>query len=218
MIPHHHLDPEELLDYATGAAPEWASLLAACHLTLCEQCRRDVRLYEQVGGALLGSLEPADAPPPSLERIVATERVPDDAPSVVEPSPITREAGLPVVIEPYFKEANPRWRFSAPRVAQIPLKLSVNDCPMFVVRFSPGYRVPEHTHTARETLLLFAGTITDGTTGEHFYPGDVYRSERGFKHDQYVGRDEPCISLVVNEGRVRPSSWIGRVLARLAGV
>jgi putative transcriptional regulator len=216
VSPQTHPDPEELLAHAAGSAPDWVSLVVACHLTLCERCRNELVLLDDLGAALLESVEPQRGNGDLLGQILATPREPASAPRAVPP-PLP-DPSLPRVLLPYFAEATPRWRFLAPGVRHIPLKLNVNGTPVRLIRFRPGYVIPEHSHTGRETLLVFNGTIGDSRTGVEYARGDLCRSDTDTMHEQPIGDGAPCISLVVAEGKVRPTSWVGRALARLTGV
>ena len=58
----HHLGAESLMSYAAGAMPAALSALAGAHIAMCHHCRRELTLFEHVGGALLQSLAPIPAP------------------------------------------------------------------------------------------------------------------------------------------------------------
>jgi len=46
----HHLDEATLLSYAAGTLGEALSVAAACHISMCSQCRSAVRQAEALGG------------------------------------------------------------------------------------------------------------------------------------------------------------------------
>ena len=49
----HHLTDDLLMGYAAGVLPEAFSLVAATHVSLCDDCRARLAAFEAVGGAVL---------------------------------------------------------------------------------------------------------------------------------------------------------------------
>lgn len=215
MNPVHHPDEEDLLGYASGTSPEWLSLVVACHLTYCPECRSDVELYEDLGGALVDSMvtKRADAPGATAREIAARPRPPERA-----PLPEIGVAGLPRPLAPYLSSSHPRWKFLAPGLRHIPLNFSVGGVPARIIRFAAGFRIPEHRHQGLETLLVLDGMLHDTTTGESFRKGDLSRREADTRHSQAIDRKEPCTCLVVTAAPVVPSTLMGRILKAITGV
>src|SRR3546814_10145114 len=77
--PNHHIPAELLLDYAAGNLAESWSLVVACHLTLCPQCRRELAAIEQAAGSLLEHAEARPMRPGAFEA-VAAQHGPQDRP------------------------------------------------------------------------------------------------------------------------------------------
>ena len=53
----HHLDDATILSYAAGTLGEALSVAAACHISMCSECRSAVRSAEALGGEILDDLE-----------------------------------------------------------------------------------------------------------------------------------------------------------------
>ena len=53
----HHLDDATILSYAAGTLGEALSVAAACHISMCPECRTAVRKAEALGGEILDDLE-----------------------------------------------------------------------------------------------------------------------------------------------------------------
>ena len=53
----HHLDEATILSYAAGTLGEALSVAAACHISMCTECRAAVRKAEALGGEMLDDLE-----------------------------------------------------------------------------------------------------------------------------------------------------------------
>lgn len=214
MTPLHHPEEEELVGYASGTSPEWVSLVVACHLTFCAACRDDVALFDDVGGALLDSLGTGEGRSIGASaRDVASRPRPDVAPAVAMPV-----SGLPRPLAPYLPKESVAWRFLAPGLRHIPLDFSVGGVPARIIRFAPGFRIPEHAHQGLEMLLVFDGILHDSVTGEVFHKGDVSRREPGTTHAQWIDKSEPCTCLVVSAAPVLPSTLMGRILKAITGV
>jgi putative transcriptional regulator len=215
MTPSHHPEPDELLAYASGTCEEWEALVVACHLTYCEECRTESALLDEVGGVLLGELEGGGG-------ATRPDAAPREAPSA-QPAAPSRSAfhvaiGLPRPLHAYFRDAAPKWRFLAPGVQHIPLSFSVGGVPARVVRFKPGFVVPEHSHQGLEMVLVLSGELRDSATAETFRAGDLSRREAGTGHAQEIIGPDPCVALVVSTRTIRPATLWGRILQSLTGV
>ena len=60
MTISHHLDTATVLAYAAGSLDDCLSVVAACHVAMCEECQVEVHQAEAIGGAMLetaGSIE-----------------------------------------------------------------------------------------------------------------------------------------------------------------
>jgi putative transcriptional regulator len=221
MTPTHHPELDDLIAYASGTSPEWLALVVACHLTFCPECRAEVALLDDVGGALLGDLvrtpnhdaaEGSGAPIPVLGPPTPA------AEEVRTARHLSPEVGaLPRPLHDYFADDPPRFRFLAPGVKHIPLTFSVGGIPGRVVRFAPGFIVPHHAHTGTERVLVLDGELEDAVTGERFVNGDLSQRAEGTHHAQRI-LDDGCVALVVTDGPIVPSSWWGKVLKALTGV
>jgi putative transcriptional regulator len=220
-MPSHHLEADEVFDYSTGSGPEWKSLLASCHLTLCPRCRDEVNVLEELGGALLddelddddaAELRPVAPPPPQAAppRDVPARRPDWDA--------FAAAHGIPRAVGAFIREERPRWHFFAPGVQEVPLTLEVEGTPARLLRFREGFTIPRHDHEGDEWLLVFTGSIRDSDSEIVFRAGDICRGGAGTLHEQIIGSDEPCVCLVLNVGSVVPTSFLGRVLKKIAGI
>jgi putative transcriptional regulator len=218
MTPSHHPDADELVGYASGAAPEWISLVVACHLTYCEECRGEIELLDDLGGVLLGGLDRgSETGPLALPDATARARKPAAPPAPTRHAAPESTAMIPRPLHDYFAD-EPRFRFLAPGIQHIPLSFSVGGVPARIVRFKPGFMIPDHAHTGLEMVLVLDGEITDGVTKELFRTGDLSRRDEGTAHSQRVTSQDPCVCLVVSAKPIVPSTAWGRILKALTGV
>ncbi|HVW30425.1 MAG TPA: ChrR family anti-sigma-E factor [Polyangiaceae bacterium] len=216
MTPTHHPDPDDLASYASGVAPEWMSVVVACHLTYCAECRDEVALLDDLGGALLDTL--ADPGGAALEAPRAGARTAEPPkPAKYVDSPVAR--GIPRPLHRYFKDPVPTWRFLAPGVKHVPVSLTVGDLPVRLLQFKPGLSIPEHRHTGTEMVLVLDGVLEDTATRDVFRTGDLSRRDQDTGcHGNVVTSKDPCVCLVVTDGPVDPATMWGRILKALTGL
>src|SRR4051812_11171975 len=85
MSSARHPSPEVLAAYAAGSLRPAFALVAAAHIRGCAHCRSDIALMEEVGGALLDELPPAEMAPEALEQVLA--RIDQGSEPILLPEP-----------------------------------------------------------------------------------------------------------------------------------
>lgn len=222
-LPHHHAPPEDLLAYASGTADPWLETLVACHLTLCPACREEVETLDALGGLLLSD-EQSDVPFALPPAPLSSARPPGASAGAIREDgrrlelPESLLPVLPRPVHAHIRDDKPRFRFQIPGVRGMPLTLEGGGRPVQLVRFAPGYVVPEHGHAGLEWLLILSGHLRDEATGETFYRGDVSVRDTEHVHTQAIGSEEPCVALFATLGPPLPRTLLGRVLARAIGL
>jgi putative transcriptional regulator len=216
MTPTHHPDPDDMLVYASGTAPEWMSVVIACHLTYCAECRDEMATLDALGGVLLETLEDESKIPLRAPSTPTASAPAAPAPRVYADSPLARS--IPRPLHAYFKEA-PAWRFLAPGLKHIPLSLTAGELPARLIQFKPGLVIPDHRHSGTEMVLVLDGILSDTVSKEAFHSGDLSRrDESSVRHGNIVTSRDPCICLVVTDGPVDPATMWGRLLKALTGL
>lgn len=214
--PTHHLPEELLIDYAAGASSQAASLVAACHATLCGACSARLRELEAVGGAMLASAVGEALRPGAMEAALA--RLDQLAPEPPEPPPVQPAdcPPLPRSLLRLIEQAGGlRWSFLAPGVRALQLATEPASTVMRLVRLKPGLEIPLHGHGDVEYTLIFSGALEDA--GARFARGDLCVRTQADQHTQRVAPDEPCVALIVNEGPFLPMTLKGRLMKLIAG-
>ena len=218
--PAHHVPPEGLLEYVAGASTDPASLAIACHLALCPACAAETSALEAVGGSILaaspgrelapGALESAlaqlDAPPQSRTEASVARAAPEFLTPFGLPAPLLRQ--LPV--------AAADWRFVIPGVRAIDLPVTSTDATARLISFGGGVTIPLHDHGGPEYVVVFSGALEEKAEGKCFGRGDISIRVTGERHEQRATPGQPCIALVVNEGKLRPLTLRGRLLLALS--
>src|SRR5579863_6744487 len=72
----HHPSDVALADFAAGTLDEARALVVSAHAARCPQCRKAVRGFEDVGGALLDAINPGQMTADALSRTLAKLNVP----------------------------------------------------------------------------------------------------------------------------------------------
>jgi putative transcriptional regulator len=216
----HHVPEEMLLEYVAGTCTDAAGLAIACHVALCGACAARVGQLEAVGGRFLdaggaaalapGALEAAlariDAPPQPRAEAAAVPAAPAFLTSYGLPRPLLRRlAEAPAASD---------WRFVVPGVRAVDLPAAAPGVTIRLINFKPGVTIPIHDHGGPEQIVVFTGALEEG--GKRFERGDISICDSGEQHEQRVAAGEPCIALVINEGKLQPLTLRGRLLLALS--
>jgi putative transcriptional regulator len=205
--PPRPIADEWLLDYASGAAPEAVSVLVAAHLELCPAARATLARLEAVGGALLEELPPAGLSPASIELVFAKL----DGLAQDKPAPAAARSVLPRALAPYVPEGleGLTWKNVGRGFEEAALGRRGRHA-MSLLRARDGGRVPTHTHTGTEFLLVLDGAFRDERA--HYARGEVCVGDAETMHTPMVERGTSCLCLVVDDGAVRLPGLTGRLL------
>lgn len=209
MNEHHHVPDDLLSAYAAGTAPEAVALFVATHASLCPMCYGRISELEAVAGGLL-----AAAPALPRHDLLAGVLARLDAPPPVEPARHPPHPYLPAPLLAYTGP-NPAWRRLVPGVETADLPLLHAGKPVVLTRLAAGTRVPPHTHRGWELQLVLSGgyTADDG----RFDRGDAHCVDDGTTHSFRVDADAPCVSLLVRDARIVPTTLFGKFFTWLTG-
>lgn len=218
MTTLHHLDDATLLRYAAGDLDEAFSLVVAAHLAMCEECRHNLRLAEEIGGNLLEDTEEASLEDNALDRIFAGIDSADKIEVPVARRP-RRVSDVPLPLQDHIglELDAVSWKRVAPGVQRhrIPLRTSKNTS-LYMLKISPGMAVPEHGHGGSEMTLVLSGAYRDELG--RFGPGDIADLDEHVEHQPRVEAGAPCICIVATEAPTRFKSLISQLLQPLVGI
>lgn len=208
--PRHHPPDAMLMAHAAGQLSAGDSLLLACHLTLCPDCRARGAEHEAVAAALL-----PDQPIEESELDAQLRRVEsrlDEPADATAPSPVYD----PVLPAPLASLVGPldqlEWRSLLPtRVAAVHLPIHGAGIDVRLLRLAPGFQVPDHHHQGHEHTLVLAGGYTDDQG--RYQRGDLAIRAASPVHEQRIDAGEPCLALVAAGGPIEPTDLLGRLLS-----
>jgi putative transcriptional regulator len=225
MTPQHHVPEDALCEYTAGAASEPAALAIACHIALCAACAARARALEAVAGNLLDEQAGAELAAGALESMLARLDAPPEPKQVaaaqVPAAPaFLASAELPRPLLRALGASKPAadWRMVIPGVRAVDVAIDASagapDATVRVIAFKGGVTIPLHDHGGPEHIVVFTGALEE--KGRRFARGDISIRNSGERHEQRAAAGEPCIALVVNEGKLQPLTLRGRLLLALS--
>ena len=200
----HHLNDALLMGYAAGTLPEAFSLVAATHVSLCDDCRARLGAFEVLGGAVLdeGSVAVTAGAEACLTRQVNDISAP--ARSGILPGPLADYVGggLEAV----------KWRplGSGVRQAILPTSRSASARLLYI---PAGVAVPDHGHRGVELTLVLQGAFRDAT--DRFGPGDVEIADQAMEHVPTAEAGLDCVCLAATDAPLRFKDLVPRLLQPL---
>lgn len=199
---------EWLLDYASGSAPEAVCVLVAAHLELCPAARETLARLEAVGGALLEELPPVGLSPASIEAMFAKL---DGLAQETAASAVPSASAMPRALAPYLPGGldGLTWKNAGRGFEEASLGRRGRHA-MSLLRARDGGRVPTHSHTGTEFLLVLDGAFRDERA--LYSRGEVCIGDSDTLHTPTVDRGTHCLCLVVDDGTVRLPGLAGRLL------
>ncbi|NEY89970.1 ChrR family anti-sigma-E factor [Tabrizicola oligotrophica] len=201
----HHLSDQLLIAYAAGSLPEAFSLVAATHVSLCDDCRIRIEAYEAIGGAVLET-ETAEMGEASLEACLARLGQPD-----TPHRPAPRRGLLPSPLADYVGGDldKVRWRSLGMGVRQAILP-TAKGASARLLYIPAGQGVPDHGHRGLELTLVLQGAFHDARA--RFGPGDVEIADESDEHTPVAETGDACICLAATDAPLRFISLLPRLL------
>ncbi len=210
----HHLNDALLMTYAAGNLPEAFGLVAASHVSLCDDCRARLEAFEALGGAVIEADEGEDIGDEALARVMARLDVPVVVPPVVGPLGRRQRAVLPAPVAAYVGGDLERvkWKTlgAGLRQAILPTSKSATARLLYI---PAGHAVPDHGHRGTELTLVLRGAFRDAT--DRFGPGDLEIAGEYLEHRPVAEAGEDCICLAATDAPLRFTALIPRLLQPL---
>ena len=217
MSCNHHPSEAWIMDYALGNLPDAFETILMAHIGVCDACRNDVEIAEQLGGEILARItdDKATVSPQDLETIMDAKQSLDEHPS--RAMDVGGNGGFDFFVRTYLKCSSDslNWRRLGSGL-QICRLSEQDNIKMWLLKARPGTVLPQHTHEASELTLVLKGAYFCGE--ELFKAGDIEDADESVEHQPMVTGDDDCICLAVTEGSLQFKSIFARMAQRFVGI
>jgi len=212
----HHVHAEILMSYAAGTSSMPVSLIVASHVTICGKCRKDVQLFEDIGGKVLEESSSIKTKPETLDIMLSQL---DDIDIEVETSSDIKVnsifKNIPVVLHKMLPKGNTlteKWKKGIGGIKYFDIDLGESNKNAHARMFSipPGKTLPNHGHEAQEFTLVLEGGFSD-KSGD-YNAGDIAIEDELNVHSPVADSTEGCVCLTVYEGNLKFKGVLGLIL------
>lgn len=207
MTIRHHISDQLLMAYSAGQLPEAFNLVAAVHLSMCDDCKARLGAFDAVGGAVMDDCSAVAMGHDSLAATMA--RLTNSAPTA---RPAARRAGgmFPAPLMEYIGGdlAAVKWRPIGMGVRQaiLPTDKSATARLLYI---PAGLPVPDHGHSGTELTLVLQGAFRDET--DRFGPGDLEIAGEDLNHQPIAEAGVDCICLAATDAPLRFNGLLARI-------
>lgn len=210
MTIRHHLTDQLLMAYSAGQLPEAFNLVAATHLSLCDECRAALGAFDAVGGVMVECADEAALADTSLDATLALisrqKPVADTAARKIGifPAPLADYVGgdLGAV----------KWRKLGMGVRQAILPTE-KGASVRLLHIPAGQSMPDHGHRGMELTLVLQGAFSDGVGS--YNRGDLDIETEKTQHTPVAEAGLACICLSATDAPLRFTGFIPRMLQPL---
>jgi len=209
---HNQMLDALLLDYTTGSLSRPLELLVETHIAMNPSSARALQLMLKLGGVLLEDIEPVSMSEGALDKVMR-EIEQDNDNQINMPRVPNRTPKRPIDTLLPQKDCKKSWRRIGIGVSEHIIDFGDELGKASFYRIAPGRSVPSHHHEGAEITLVLEGGFTDefGSYG----PGDISIHEAGSEHQPVADNDGECLVFAVNEGNIRLTGPLGRVISMI---
>ena len=204
----HHIPNEILLAYSTGLLPEAFSIIVACHISLCDQCRIESDALDAVGGAVLTNQQGITLNDDSFLKTM--ELISKNDNNTIKP--FTKSDSIyPNPLKNYFGDAEDKikWKSIGGGIKQS-IIFNNDEASARLLSIPPGTELPDHSHKGLEMTMVLQGAFSDEI--DHFYRGDVEIADDNLTHKPKAETGELCICLAATQAPLVFNSWLPKLL------
>ncbi|MEM7540543.1 MAG: ChrR family anti-sigma-E factor [Pseudomonadota bacterium] len=217
MLSNHCPSEAWLLDYALGNTPASFEILMNAHVGVCDKCRSDVNMFENIGGDLLASQHNGSVQVDMASTLALAETHRNGVSTESRAVDAGSEASFDYFVRMHLNcsiGALP-WRSLGGGLKVCKLR-SEDDSRLWMLRAAPGTVLPRHSHEGSELTLVLTGAYFCGSS--IYGAGDIEDADETIEHQPIVTEDAECICLAATEGPLRFDSWTARLIQPLIGI
>ena len=207
-ITKHHIPNEILIAYSTGSLPEAFSIIVACHVSLCDQCRIEADALDAVGGAVLTNQQGMTL---NDDSFLKTMELISKKDKNMTKSHTKSDSIYPNPLKNYFDDTEDKikWKSVGGGIKQS-IIFSNDDASARLLSIPPGTELPDHSHKGLEMTIVLQGAFSDKI--DHFYRGDVEIADDNLAHKPKAEIGDLCICLAATQAPLVFNSWLPRLL------
>ena len=204
----HHIPNEILIAYSTGSLPEAFSIIVACHVSLCDQCRIEADALDAVGGAVLTNQQGMTL---NDDSFLKTMELISKKDKNMTKSHTKSDSIYPNPLKNYFDDTEDKikWKSVGGGIKQS-IIFSNDDASARLLSIPPGTELPDHSHKGLEMTIVLQGAFSDKI--DHFYRGDVEIADDNLAHKPKAEIGDLCICLAATQAPLVFNSWLPRLL------
>lgn len=210
MTIKHHLSDQLLMAYSAGQLPEAFNLVAATHLSMCDDCRAALGAFDAVGGAIVDVDDAAAVSDGSLDATFALIAAQTPAAEYRAPAPGIFPAPLAKYVGGDLDAV--KWRSLGMGVRQAILPTD-KGASVRLLHIPAGQAMPDHGHRGMELTLVLQGAFSDGVG--RYNRGDLDVETEKTQHTPVAEAGLPCICLAATDAPLRFTGFIPRILQPL---
>lgn len=203
----HSAAEEMIAAHAADTLSNSQHLLLSCQAELQPDIARRIESYDAVGGALIESAKAEDLSDAFFSHLMDALDDSDEAPE----APLAESDlpnWMPEALADYLQreKIDLKWRTVGPGVQHAAIATSPSGERLYLLRAAPGIKMPVHSHAGEEWTLVLQGGYHVGETG--YVRGDLHCEDASCEHQPIIDdHGEACISLVVDQGRLKFRNW-----------
>lgn len=214
MNANKHPDPAWWVSYSAGTLSNPFTSVLQAHLSVCQTCRSQLRVADNVGAALMAASAHAgevtvapDLPPleigPQTDQSVEWARD-----NVLDANEFTdRYIGMHLDGMDWIRAGR------GLRVCRLGDRKSH---AMWMIRAEPNTVLPEHSHNGSELTLVVKGAYF---CEDRIYGiGDIEDADEETLHQPVVTSGDECICIAAVEGPLRFKQWVPRLAQPFIGI
>ena len=202
-----HPNDDLILEFASGNLESSIGLLMACHIDTCEQCQKKMTAFEEVGGALLETIEVSMPSSNLFERIEAQlDALEESEASMGSIDPLaplgSTHSDVPAPLREFLpaQMSDIKWEGS-PELRRKPLDMVDTDFQIALFEMPVGGSITEHTHDGDEYVVVLQGGYEDQSGS--YGVGDFIYSDSTVTHHPKSLPGLNCIFLSVLSGPLK---------------
>jgi putative transcriptional regulator len=218
------VDEDWLAMQSAGSLTPFKQLLLTCQAEMDPRLQQVFTANDHVAGAMLESARPEALSDDFMTRLTARldscepARTSGAEAATAAPGVNDTPEWMPAPLADYIRRSGRRlrWRNAGVGVQQARLGRNRHGERLYLLRARPGLPVPRHSHSGQEWTLVLAGGYKSGT--QQFVAGDLHQEDESCTHDLRIDDDGPCISLIVDEGKLKFANPLLRLLQPVVGI